>query len=571
MVSCQQENQSETQIPSNEEQNSSPSNDPESPTPTYDDESLPFLVDVSNESDADASLIFRDGTYMVYDKENKTNHEMVYIGSETNGNDFSKGMVVLLDENHLPKYATFNGDTFFFSNYSEDTFDLAVVFANGETQFYWDIETGVLVEDFLESLSTETKASGMTNFWLGFAAKTISFASLGAVLGVAIVYGGTAAVIGATAAIGIQILAEANQSGLINLGENATYILNSMSLITSAAIGNVAEFAMSACIMAEGMIGDDFLNSIQVNDESITNDFADEEWQIKLSSSSLVCGPKGSTYTVIVSSKASWVYEVPENQEVFCSVGKEDNCLMVSVPDYDIPQNRTNIIIIKSTNYREGLLPVTLRVTQNGILFELSENVLSFNEEGGEKGVFIDRNDFISRWEIVNPDWCKIDPGLESFFVKVDKTDKERNGVIRVIGYPKDFAPIERTIDVSQIPDNSWDGTSWYFREATYSTGHGIAVMPAYTMTIQNAKSGSFYITPQYNTWEPKTMTLLSSGQLYCTSSFSNATGDWYWTYLITRIGRNDISIKAEGTVDRSKIGSIKYSFGGYATGFRKH
>ena len=107
------------------------------------------------------------------------------------------------------------------------------------------------------------------------------------------------------------------------------------------------------------MIGDDFLNSIQVNDESITNDFADEEWQIKLSSSSLVCGPKGSTYTVIVSSKASWVYEVPENQEVFCSVGKEDNCLMVSVPDYDIPQNRTNIIIIHEKVHLVGMHSTT--------------------------------------------------------------------------------------------------------------------------------------------------------------------------------------------------------------------
>lgn len=555
IVSCQQDIERETQ------------------TPTFDDESRPFLVDVSGESDANFALIYRDGTFFIYDKDNDSGHEMVYIGAESNGKRYDKGMTLLLDDKHLPKYAYYNGDTYFFSNFSNDTFDLAVVFANGETQFFWDIETGVLVDNYLNSFSETTKASDSFNFWAGLAYKSITYAALGAALGAAIVSGGPLLIIGATAAVGIQALAEANKSGFINLGDNAAYVLDGMSLLISGATGGVASVVVGALTSVDGMIGDNFLNSIKAHDESIANDFSTEEWQIKLGALSLECGPEAASYSVIVNSKAAWTYEILSNQDSFCSFKEDGSVLSINTLQFDKAETRVCQVRIKTKEYREDIHPAKLTITQSGFLFELSESEISFNENGGEVGVTIDKNDLITTWELAYPEWCDIEEGVLSFFVKVPKApDTERYGVIHVIGYPKNHSPIEKTINVSQIPDNRWNGTTWYIHEATYkgytsypSTSHHVS----YYLHIDDAKTGAFTVNPDF-AWQPDTMGLLSSGQLFCTSTYlTNQMADWYWEYTITKIDCNHIVLEANGIRDGSKSGRDIIKFTGKTTGFR--
>lgn len=540
----------------------------------YTDETKPFVVDISEDTDADVAMIFRDGTYAVYDKETSCGYETIFVSNQKCGDDSSKGLMVFLDQRHLPKYASYNGDIYFFANYSGSTFDLAVVNQSGEIRYYWGLDTGVDVEDFQASLSLGTKSSDEFNIALGIAAKTISFAIIGASLGAAIVAGGTGLIIAASTAVVLQGILEASQSGYIGeLDVECYYAINGLSILTSTVSGYGRDVIMSLFSVAFGFEADLCFAEIGQYEEAVANDFANEEWQIKLGTYALYCSPKADTYRVPVQSKALWTYELPSSQDIISSVNKDGDGLVIRTNDYDGTEERKVSVVIKSETYREDIRPVTLTVIQSNILFELSESRLAFTQNGGSKGVYIDKNEQITSWSISYPNWCKIERGESSFFVDVEKQSIENlYGTITVTGYTKTGLSIERKIPVEQIVQ-SWNGTSWEFEGDVTVSGSGITVTEdfEFTLAVIDAELGTFTSSVPWNS-----MTLLDDGNLKLHQQVSYSHRDEFGIFsfsgecdlIIVRTGdtRANVTLTGKGKYsdeDGTQTATMKGNFTG--------
>lgn len=210
--------------------------------------------------------------------------------------------------------------------------------------------------------------------------------------------------------------------------------------------------------------GDDGLEALGKHQEEIDYTFLNKEWQIKLSTNLIECGIEEKEFRINVATKALWEIDDTNVDNSWCSVYKEGDQIIVKVKSYDGVETRLCSAKVKTKTYNKQIPPALLTIKQDGVLFELSETDLTFTQEGGTKGVYVYTNDNITSWEVSTPVWCKITKGTNSFFIDVDKSDVDREGVIEVAGVVKNSGSyIKRQIAVKQICDSSWDGTSWSF------------------------------------------------------------------------------------------------------------
>lgn len=479
-----------------------------------DDQHQFYVADISSETDADVAIICEDGTFIVYDRENELNHEIVYLNKVEEDNSLNNSLTIVLDSNHLPLYASFEGKTAYFAHFVGNTFDCAVVDTDGSITYYWDLETDIDVNNLLGSLPVETKVSDSVKITLSAVTKLAVFGVIatGMVFGSPVVAGSMALAFMFTFVS--ESLKSADATGYLPGGNYGAYFTDGLGyFVEYADKGKISPTTIGMAIAIGG--ADYLLNSVGQNKEEIENNFATEDWQIKLSTYNVYCSPESKTYNVHVTSKAYWSFEIPSGQNRFCDISKEGDNLVIKAQKYDGTQDREMTVFIKSNDQTGSIQPAKLTVIQNGFLFELSEEKLTFTQEGGNKGVYINKNDQISSWELSYPkDFCKVTQEKSSFFVTVDKYEIEnRYGTITVIGYVKNSSLfVERKLPVEQIIE-TWDGTQWNCKgNLSISASSDFSYTGAlddFTISIQDAKSGKFSSSIPWNS-----MQLLDDGNL---------------------------------------------------------
>lgn len=471
-----------------------------------------YVVDISSETEADAAIILDDGTFFLYDKENETGYEIVYLNRVEKDNSLNKGITVVLDENHLPKYASYDGKYAYFSHFINNTFDCAVVDTDGSISYFWDLQTDINVNDLLRSIPVETKVSDTAKIALSGITKLAVFTGIAT----AMVFGAPAVAGGAAVTALFIVVSESLKSlealGAFPGGSDGANFVDAIGLAVGIEMGST----ISSVGVTALMTGADWiLGKVGEHEEEVGNNFAAEEWQIKLSTYYLYCSPESKSYRVHISSKAMWTFEIPSGQNSFCDINKDGDDLVITAKKYEGTQDQSMRVIIKPSTYREDIKPATLTIIQNGYLFELSEEKITFTQDGGTKGVYINKNEQITSWEISYPtDLCKVSKESSSFFVTVDKYEIEnRYGTITVIGYVKNSSLfVERKLPVEQIIQ-TWDGTQWNCKgNVSISASSDFSYTGAlddFTISIQDAKSGKFSSTFPWNS-----MQLLDDGSL---------------------------------------------------------
>lgn len=136
-----------------------------------------------------------------------------------------------------------------------------------------------------------------------------------------------------------------------------------------------------------------------------------------------------------------------------------------------------------------------------GDKFSASPSELSFTQNGGSKGVYLEIPDNW-KWDISScPKWCTIEKGDRAFFVDVASTDKERSGEILIRGY-SDTTDKQCKITIVQMVVN-WDNTSWNVK-GTYKWSDSSKTWPLeYEVTFRNISSSytesgyKYYINEQ--------------------------------------------------------------------------
>lgn len=444
-----------------------------------------FALDISSETDStNILLLCKDGSYVYTDVNADNGYGLIYMNPSVE-NDISEGITVWVDKDGIPFMVNWDNKYIIFENVSDRGFDCAYINDKGEIYYYWDVD-----------ISEKTRSIGTRAFydpWVGawkdlwittknhswdehnkkalvpFLCKVVSFTitAIGTVTGNDITN------------LALTLISETAKSSNIN-SANIEYMSNTLDFVglvndsfedgwkgflTNGLISfSYKKFGISMLAQMINKYGDDGLEALGKHQEEIDYTFLNKEWQIKLSTNLIECGIEEKEFRINVATKALWEIDDTNVDNSWCSVYKEGDQIIVKVKSYDGVETRLCSAKVKTKTYNKQIPPALLTIKQDGVLFELSETDLTFTQEGGTKGVYVYTNDNITSWEVSTPVWCKITKGTNSFFIDVDKSDVDREGVIEVAGVVKNSGSyIKRQIAVKQICDSSWDGTSWSF------------------------------------------------------------------------------------------------------------
>ena len=426
--------------------------------------------------DADILLLCDDGSYILCDAENHEGYGLLYMNESIN-NDFENGFTVILDENGIPVMASCSEGQFVFKNVTGNSFDFAFIDRNNEISYYYDIKfdsqsrsmlrTRSIIDPWIDSWKTlrsggwdEHKKKAIVPFLY----KIVSFA-----ITVGDAYWGTGQ-LGLAHTFFFELYKSGDYknewlddfffgTGMTSLslsGFDLKKLLNNGSLDFSR-----LEFGLSYLAYLLNEYGDKQLEKLGQIDEWVGPHFDTEEWKISLSPNLLECDPDDYWYFVDVSSKAAWGIDTTQIDHNWCEVKKLDVQVAVHVKPNTSENDRTCNLVVYAEHSSE-ISPVSLTIKQSGIVFELSEEKLSFTQNGGSKGVYITTNENIKSWEVTSyPSWCKINnEGKFSFFVDVDESEETRNGIITVTALTKGGISVDRCLNIEQkviplCPDNN--------------------------------------------------------------------------------------------------------------------
>lgn len=121
-------------------------------------------LDISNVSNAEKLFINREGCYILQNTNPSYGREFFLFN--TLDRDIEDGITVVLDENHLPQYALFEGHTVFFGAFTEDRFEYIVQDPDGNQSCYWDMP---LDDNYFEQTTKARVANLQTKQFIGSA------------------------------------------------------------------------------------------------------------------------------------------------------------------------------------------------------------------------------------------------------------------------------------------------------------------------------------------------------------------------------------------------------------------
>lgn len=429
--------------------------------------------------DADILLLCADGSYILCDADNQEGYSVLYMNDSIN-NDFENGLTVFLDENGIPVMASSSDGQFVFKNVTGDSFDFAFIDKQNEISYYNDIKfdfqsiqsrsmftTRSIFDPWIDSWKTLTSGGWDEHNKKAIVPFLCKIASFAITAGDAVWGTGQFSLAQTFISELYKSSYDRNKllddcyfaTGIFSLGlsgiDYGKYYKNGELVFTPKSF----ELSLLAALLNN--YGDSELEKLGQIEEWVGPHFDTEEWRISLSTNLLECYPDDDWYLVDVRSKAKWDIDESQIDHNWCEVKKLDVQVALHVKPNEGENDRTCNLVIYAKNSTE-IAPVSLTIKQSGIVFELSEEKLSFTQDGGSKGVYITSNDNIKSWDVTSyPTWCKIEKGYFSFFVDVDKSeDKKRNGIITVTAMTKRGLSVDRYISVEQIviplcPDNN--------------------------------------------------------------------------------------------------------------------
>ena len=209
------------------------------------------------------------------------------------------------------------------------------------------------------------------------------------------------------------------------------------------------------------------------------------------------------------------------------------------------------------------------------IQFSLHPESLIFDQEGGTKAVALNiPEEGIKSWNIKSkPNWCEIEKGSTSFFVKVSETKEKRKGDIVVTAKLQDGSSVEAILAVEQILNN-WNGTKWTFKGSVNVSGNiayagniSMAEVTNFGIEIRDVDRNDFTLTGDLAGME-------SGSRIYCdeenrliwshTESFSDSGTSMKMTTTITftRTSTTTANGKMNGSANVSIPGYGNISIG---------
>lgn len=439
-------------------------------------------------NDADIMLLGKDGSHLLCDFENEDGYGVILINGSLE-NDVSDGIMTLIDQDGKPVMTSCNDYRIIYDNVLENSFDCAIIDKSGEVFYYWDVYINDMLTRALTTESHDTKMyNPLTSTWqtiknfdwtwdehqkqaiLPALAKFASFALTASSFKTP--FGG--------ASIIYTYISEAKKSDGENINDfvkNAAFIEDALDIGKVWKSGEVGFNSLKKLGILSNALNDwadQEFEKMGHYEEYVRPTFESKEWQIKLGTNLIKCGTEEKEYRVNVATKAAWEIDDANVDKSWCSVYKDGNQVIVKVKAYNGVATRTCFAKLKTKVYNEQIHPALLTIQQDGVVFDLSESNLTFTQEGGFKGVYVYTNDNITSWEVSAPTWCKITKGVNSFFVDINKSDIDREGVIEVAGMLKDSGSyITKQIVVKQICNSYWNGTSWNFSGNVNVTGSG--------------------------------------------------------------------------------------------------
>lgn len=266
--------------------------------------------------------------------------------------------------------------------------------------------------------------------------------------------------------------------------------------------------------------------------------FESEEWQIKLSPTTIEAGPEPASYTAAVTSLALWKVEGGSD---WCRARKDGDRVVVDVDAYNGLETRNCFLVVKTVAYTDDIPDALLHVVQQGVLLDLSESSFAFGPEGGHGGVYVNANDQIASWDVSGcPDWIRISgKSAGSFFFDVDENTEgeDRTGIITVSGITSAGGRVDRTVTVTQYGgiNQGWDGTSWSFsgNVTCVSDGRSETIPVSLEMKITSVENGQVWISEGIGTPE-LSLSMDADGRLVIDAEYDESYTDeygWQKTY----------------------------------------
>lgn len=337
--------------------------------PLVEDEA--YLIDISEESEADLMILAEDGSYAVYDANVGSVGGIVYLNSSF-ASPLDDGLTIHLDEHNLPKSAIVNGRTFFFSNYTNDTFDAICYEADGSKFYFSNLKLPISLEEY-QSISTRA-ISKETITKIGCFAQFAGMA-----IGVFLAVGAGSIPLGVIAGIGIVSTLVSNQlkyqvtdylsraATLAGIGTSTYLDIKSGLPIFNKALGwNILSgflSEMGGYLMKKGTeYNDDYLEI-----------FSNKEYQLSVGTSFVFRRGVSSSFRLSVTSKSKWQAEVFPNDTPWCQIKNNNAYINVSVTSYSFGNtpsrsSRSCYICVYPVFDAGGrVLPTTIMIKQESI------------------------------------------------------------------------------------------------------------------------------------------------------------------------------------------------------------
>lgn len=436
-------------------------------------------INICEDTDnADILLLCDDGSYILCDAENEKGYGVVYM-NESIDNDFENGLSVFLDENGIPTMASTSEGHFIFKNINENSFDLAFINNENEISYFNNVKfdylsrSPLMTRGIIDIIAPwiDSWKSLRYNGWdennkkaiVPFICMLFQFG----ITAVSAVRGDPASIIGLAHTTAYEFYNSSYYksdwwdkifygTGMTSLSISSfdlKQFLNSNGNEITFTYESSRKFGLALFAERLSKYWHSELEKMGKYEEWVDPVLLNpEEWEIKLSPDFVEFSPDEDRLFVDVSSKASWAIDTSHIDRDWCKVIKLDEQVAVYVKANTNEYDRTCEMKIFATT-TNLIAPVTLTIKQSGIIFELSPDKLTFTQEGGSKPVAITTNENIKSWDVTSyPSWCKIEKSDNSFWVTVDKNEKDdKDGIITVTAKTKSGMPVDRTLTVEQI------------------------------------------------------------------------------------------------------------------------
>ncbi len=440
------------------------------------------VVNVRSDSDDNADLLMlcNDGSYILCDGENSEGYGVFYMNMVDQ--EFEEGITVFLDGNGTPVMACMSNGHFIYDVVSENIFNFAYINNEGEVLYFNDIPL-----EYQDSPSSSKRKKSIITpyvdawntffvdghfYWdehnkkalLPFTYKILSFA----------ITAGNAMWGKAWGSFAITFSHEFYKSGYYRskFFDSLFEILDGADVITSGfVLGNLireGEFVftpkklgISGLAYMLNTYGDLELEKLGQYQERVSAVLNMEEWQIRVAPNPVELNADGGWFYVDISSKASWDIDVSQIDSEWCEIIKLGSQVAIHVLSNESGYDRTCSLKVFA-KASSAINPVTIIIKQSGIVFDLSEEKLSFTPSGGSKGVYVSTNDKVQSWSVTSyPSWCEIDTARNSFFVNAGRNDsmEEREGIITVTAWTSGGLSVDRSITVEQAGTDEQAGS----------------------------------------------------------------------------------------------------------------